>query len=180
MVAGLVTAGYSPVDDAISDLAAVGAPTRVAMTGGFVVFGLGLIAFGLALRYTLDGPAWIAAVVTGASTIAVAATPLGGWSGDWLHATFAGLGYASLVALPLLAAREFARAGWARWVAWSLTAAFVAATSLVASTFGIDHGLWQRVGLTAGDVWIVAVAAYTVATGAASSAPPGFEPGRTA
>ena len=43
------TARYSPVDDAISNLARIGAPTRVAMTLGFVVFGLGLIAFGLAL-----------------------------------------------------------------------------------------------------------------------------------
>ena len=81
-VCGAVTDGYSPVQDAISDLAAVGAPTRVAMTAGFVVFGIGVIAFGFALRAALHSRAWIAAIGTGACTIGVAATPLGGWSGD--------------------------------------------------------------------------------------------------
>ena len=67
-VSGATTDGYSPVHDAISDLAAVGAPTRVAMTAGFVVFGVGLIAFGFALRTALDGHAWVAALATGACT----------------------------------------------------------------------------------------------------------------
>jgi Protein of unknown function (DUF998) len=134
------------------------------MTAGFVVFGMGLVAFGLALRRALEGPAWIAAIATGACTIAVAATPLGGWSGDSVHATFAGLGYASIVLLPALAAPEFAacgRTGWSR-AAW--LAAVVAAGCLVASTFGPGHGAWQRLGLGVGDVWIVitAVAVVTV------------------
>jgi hypothetical protein len=157
-VAGAVTHGYSPIDDAISDLAAVDAPTRVAMTTGFVVFGVGLVAFGLALRHSLGGGAWIAAIATGACTIAVAATPLGGWSGDSVHATFAGLGYAAIVLVPALAAPEFAtrsRAGWAR-TAW-LTAV-AAAGCLVASTFGPAHGAWQRLGLTVGDLWIIGTA----------------------
>ena len=64
-IAGAVTDGYSPIDDAISDLAAVDASTRVAMTVGFVVFGLGLIAFGFALRASLTGGAWLAAIATG-------------------------------------------------------------------------------------------------------------------
>ncbi len=133
-IAGAVTHGYSAIDDAISDLAAVGATTRLAMTVGFVVFGVGLVAFGLALRRALAGGAWIAAIATGGCTIAVAATPLGGWSGDSVHAIFAGLGYASIVLLPALAAPEFAargRVGWSR-AAW-LTAA-AAASCLVAST----------------------------------------------
>ena len=113
-IAGAV-GGFSPVDDAISDLAAVGASTRVAMTVGFVVFGLGLIAFGLALRSVLDGPAWVAAVVTGAATLGVAATPLGGWSGDGVHAAFAGIGYLSLVAVPMLASFPMFRAGRVGW-----------------------------------------------------------------
>jgi hypothetical protein len=157
-ISGAVTHGYSAFDDAISDLAAVGATTRLAMTMGFAVFGVGLIAFGLALRRALAGGAWIAAIATGGCTIAVAATPLGGWSGDALHAAFAGLGYASIVLLPALAAPEFAargRTGWAR-VAW-LTAA-AAASCLVASTFGPAHGASQRLGLSIGDVWIVSTA----------------------
>ena len=86
-LAGAIAAHYSVVDDAISDLAAVDASTRVVMTVGFVVFGSGVVAFGLALREVLEGRAWIAAVVTGGCTIGVAATPLGGWSGDAVHAS---------------------------------------------------------------------------------------------
>jgi hypothetical protein len=157
-IAGAVVHGYSPLDDAISDLAAVGAPTRVAMTVGFVVFGIGLVAYGLALHPALAGGAWLAAIATGGCTIAVAATPLGGWSGDAVHGTFAGLGYATIVLVPALSARELAargRTGWAR-TGW-LTAA-AAAGCLVASTLGPTHGAWQRLGLTVGDGWIVATA----------------------
>jgi hypothetical membrane protein len=162
-VAGATTATYSAVDDAISDLAAVDASTRVLMTVGFVVFGIGLVAFGFALRETLHGRAWIAAMVTGGSTIGVAATPLGGWSGDVVHAAFAGLGYAAIVALPLLAAAPLARAGRRRWARVSVSTAAIASVCLVASTFGPAHGLWQRLGLTAADAWIVVTAAALVA-----------------
>jgi hypothetical membrane protein len=153
---GAATPGYSPVEDAISRLAAVHAPTQVAMTTGFVVFGVGMIAFGSALRATQAGAAWIAAVATGASTLAVAATPLGALSSDTLHAFFATVGYVTLVAIPLLSAKPLARAGRARWsrAAW-LTAA-VSGICLVASAAGSAHGFWQRAGLAAGDVWIVA------------------------
>jgi Protein of unknown function (DUF998) len=149
---------YSAVDSAISDLAAVGASTRVLMTVGFVVFGCGLIAFGLALRVVLEGRAWIAALVTGACTLGVAATPLKGWSGDTVHGAFAGVGYVAIVALPFLAAPSFARRGWTRGARLSLLTAAVSAVCLVAITFGPAHGLWQRLGLTVGDVWIVVTA----------------------
>jgi hypothetical membrane protein len=157
-LAGASTAGYSTVDDAISDLAAVGAPTRAAMTAGFVVFGLGVVAFGAALRDALDGRAGLACVVTATCTLGVAATPLGGWSGDTVHAVFAGLGYASLAAAPLLAARPFARRGRHGWARASRVAAIASALCLVASTLGPAHGLWQRLGLSVGDVWIVVTA----------------------
>jgi hypothetical protein len=161
--AGSSTAGFSSVQGAISDLAAVGAPTRVTMTIGFVGFGLGAIAFGLALHDTLEGRAWIAAIATGACTLGVAAAPLGGWTGDGVHATFAGLGYATLVALPALAARPLAdhdRAGWARA---SVAVSTVSAVCLLASTLGPAHGLWQRLGLSTGDAWIVATASAIIA-----------------
>lgn len=163
VVAGAATDGYSPVDDAISDLAAIGASTRLVMTIGFVVFGLGLVEFGIALRTTLDGRAWMAAMATGACTIGVAATPLDGWSGDTLHAIFAGLGYLTIVALPLLASMSFARRGRRSWALASRVTAGGAALCLVASTFGPAHGLWQRLGLTIADVWIAVVALTIVA-----------------
>ena len=109
------TAGHSSVDNAISDLAAVGASTHVIMTVAFVTFGLGLIAFGIALREAFDGPAWIAAVATGVCTLGVAATPLDGWSGDDVHAVFASLGYVAIVAIPLLASAPLRRSGHPHW-----------------------------------------------------------------
>jgi hypothetical membrane protein len=157
------TQHYSSINDAISDLARVGAPTRVGMTTGFIVFGVGVIAFGLALRATLPGPAWIAAVATATCTLGVAATPLGGWSGDAAHAACAGAGYVSLVALPLLAAAQFHRGGRVIATRASIAIGLVAGVCLVASTLGPAHGLWQRLGLTVGDVWIVTVAALIAA-----------------
>jgi len=161
-ISGATTSGYSNVDGAISDLAAVGAPTHVAMTVSFVVFGIGVVAFGFALREALDGPAWIAAVVTGMCTIGVAATPLHGWSGDTVHGAFAVAGYAAIVAIPLLAAAPLAAAGHRVWARASVVLAVVAAACLVATSNGAAHGLWQRLGLTIADAWIVASAAYLV------------------
>jgi hypothetical membrane protein len=163
VIAGATTSGYSSVDGAISDLAAVHASTRVAMTAAFAVFGFGLLAFGFALREALDGPAWIAAVATGACTLGVAATPLGGWSGDDVHGLFASLGYVAIVALPLLAAIPLARAGRHGWARVSVLTAAISAVCLVARTFGPAHGVWQRVGLSLADAWIVVTALGLVA-----------------
>ena len=162
-VSGAVTVGYSPIDDAISDLAAVGASTRVAMTVAFIAFGIGVIAFGEALHQVLEGRAWIAAIATGACTIGVAATPLGGWSGDGVHAAFAGLGYFTLVLLPLLAASPLVRAGRRGRGRVSTVVATTSGVCLAASTLGPAHGLWQRAGLTIGDAWIIVSALYVVA-----------------
>jgi hypothetical membrane protein len=164
-IGGATTSHYSSVDAAISDLAAVGSSARVGMTIGFVGFGFGLVAFGLALRDALDGWAWIAAVVTGVATIGVAATPLGGWSGDGVHAAFAGLGYVAIVALPLGAVRPLARGGRTAWSRASLVTAAASALCLVATLAGPAHGLWQRLGLTVADVWIVVAASTLVAHG---------------
>jgi hypothetical membrane protein len=173
-LAGATTSGYSPVDDAISDLAAVDAPTRVPVTVSFVLFGFGLFAFGLALREALDGRAWIAAVATGVCTIGVAATPLHGWSDDDLHAVFASLGYAAIVAIPLLAAPALAGTGRRLAAGASVLAAALSAICLAASTVGVAHGLWQRLGRTMADAWIVVMASWLIAGGArarASDAP---------
>jgi hypothetical membrane protein len=157
------TVDYSPVDDAISNLARIGAPTRVGMTLGFVVFGLGLIAFGLALRAALDGPAWLAAIGTGVATIGVAAAPLGGWSGDGVHGALATVGYLTIVALPALAASPIRHSGRPGCAAVSVLVAAVAAVCLVLSTTGWHHGLWQRLGLSAGDLWIAVMACCLMA-----------------
>ena len=161
--AGLRTRGYSPVSDAISDLAAIGASTRVLMTSGFVIDGIGLTAFGLAMRSTVDGPAWIAAVIAGVATLGVAAAPLGGGLGDGAHAAMAGLAYASISAAPLLAAGPLRRRGRTTWSRASVAAGAMSAAALLASTAGPAHGFWQRLGLTVGDAWIVGIAALIIA-----------------
>jgi hypothetical membrane protein len=178
-------AAYSPIDDAISRLAEVGADTRWLMTAGFVTFGLSVPAFGWALRATVPGWAWAAATATGLATLGVAATPLERSDlVDQLHGVFAGLGYVTLAATPLLAARPLLAMGNRR-LAWSGVAAGL--TSLVAlalTTTDLPTGLFQRVGLTAGDLWIIA-AAVAIRRGLldqrrpmppASSRPDGFGP----
>jgi len=158
---GRATPGYSPANDAISDLAATHAPERIAMTFGFVVFGVGVICFGLALRRARAGPAWISVVATAGFTLAVAATPLGA-SRDVAHGVFASLGYVTLAAAPLLAAPNIATAGRAGWVRYSRVTGVLAGACLLASALGPAHGLFQRAGLTIGDAWLVAIASQLV------------------
>ena len=44
----------------------------------------------------------------------------------------------------------------------SVLVAVLAAACLVATSNGTAHGLWQRLGLTIADAWIVGMAAYLV------------------
>ncbi|HZQ84417.1 MAG TPA: DUF998 domain-containing protein [Acidimicrobiales bacterium] len=158
-IGGMRSKGYSPVHDAISRLAAVHAPTQSLMTTGFVAFGLGVPLYGLALRREVPGPAWVAAVTTGVATLGVAAAPLDVSSRvDLVHGAFASAGYASLAALPLLAARGLERDGRRGWARASRVVGVASAVSLIATVAGPAHGLFQRAGLTIGDAWIVATA----------------------
>ena len=165
LVGSTSTTGYSMVDDAISRLAASGASTRPLMTAGFVAFGLGVPAFGVALRTVLDGPAWIAAIVSGVATLGVAALPLDvSHSMDLAHGVAATLGYVSITAAPLLAARPLSKLGHRRARTCSWTAGAISAACLAATVAGPAHGLFQRMGLTVGDAWLIA-AGLSIATG---------------
>ncbi|HEX4905724.1 MAG TPA: DUF998 domain-containing protein [Acidimicrobiales bacterium] len=145
-IAGARRAGYSPVDDAISRLAEVGASSRPLMNAGFVTFGVAVPTFAVAARQALGPPATAALVVAGLSTLGVAATPLGPGP-DTAHGVFAGIGYLAMAAAPVLADR---RRG-------ALVSA-IAAASLVATTVGPAHGMFQRLGLGVVDAWIVVTA----------------------
>lgn len=161
VVSGLLTGReYSPIDDAISRLAAVGADTRVLMSAGFIVFGVSLPLFGQVVRNSIDGPAWIAATLTGLATLGVAATPLD-WSAgiDRLHGVFAGFGYITLALTPLLAARPLFRSGQPMLAGAGLVAGAVSSVALGLTLSDLPSGLTQRTGLTATDAWIVALAA---------------------
>ena len=143
--------GYDPTQDAISRLAADGAPDQAWMTAGFVAFGIGVPLFALALREVDDGPAWMTAVATGIATLGVAAFPLDGWAGDTPHNVAAGLGYVTLAATPLLA-----RPGRGVLASRLLGAASLACLAL--TTVDDHSGLFQRLGLTLGDLWLVTAA----------------------
>jgi hypothetical protein len=157
-IAGATAAGYSPTEDAISELARSHEPTQLAMTLGFLVFGSGVFGFGLALRSATPGAAGLAAMATGLSTLGVAAFPLGSPAMDRTHGVFAAIGYGTLTLTPLLAAGPLHRAGRREWARYSLVTAGVVAGCLLVSAFAARNGLWQRAGLTTGDVWIVACA----------------------
>lgn len=153
-ILGARKTGYNPVEDHISRLAAQGVPERAAMTAGFLVFGVSLPVYALALRSRLGGPAWMAAAATGIATLGVAAFPLDGPAGDTAHAVAAGTGYATLAATPLLAAWPLQRVGRHRWSRGSVIAGGASALCLVATTLGPATGFFQRAGLTIGDIWI--------------------------
>lgn len=158
-ILGARKAGYNPVADHISRLAAVGVPERPAMSAGFIAFGLAVPAYGLALRRHLPGPAWATAVVTGVATLGVAAFPLDASFGDTPHAIAAGIGYSTLAATPLLAAGPLRRSGRRRWANASVAAGLASGACLAATVAGPATGLLQRTGLGIGDVWLAATGA---------------------
>jgi hypothetical protein len=131
------------------------------MTVGFVGFGIGLAVHAVALRAALPGWSWATAAATGLSTLGVAAAPLGHSSAvDLIHGSFATAGYITLALTPLLAAGPLRRAGRRTFANRSVAAAAVAGICLTASTASQLNGLFQRLGLTVADLWIMASAVY--------------------
>jgi hypothetical protein len=160
VIGGLVAgADYSPVDDPISRLAAAGADTRALMTAGFVAFGVSVPVYALALRGLAGRGASLAAATTGVATLAVAALPLDrSPTVDTWHGVAAGVGYLALAATPLLSARALRRRGRQRLATSGLVAGAVSLVALGLTATALPTGLFQRIGLTATDVWIVASA----------------------
>jgi hypothetical protein len=153
----------SPIDDAISQLAHVDSNTRVLMTAGFVTFGVGVGLFATAAHSRLGTVTslWLAA--TSVSTIAVAALPLGASDTiDRLHGVAAAVGYLTLIAAALGAGCPLERLGARRLARLGRVAAAIAAASLTASLTIGPSGVFQRIGLTAVDAWIVSVATLIV------------------
>ncbi|MEN3316539.1 MAG: hypothetical protein V7605_2773 [Acidimicrobiaceae bacterium] len=152
-----LTAGYSSVHEAISELARVDAPARAVMTSGFVCFGVAVPIYAVALRRNLRGPAWVGAAVSGVATLGIALFPLGvSTRTDGVHNALAAVAYLSLVAAPMLALRPLIETGHCRVAALSAGVAGVAAGCLAATLLGPAHGLFQRSGLTLVDLWLMA------------------------
>lgn len=164
-VLGATKADYDPTRDAISRLAAVGSNTRPVMTAALVVLGAGMALYSGALRTRLGGPAWVSAAANAVTTWGIAALPLGS-TYDTGHGIAAGLSYATLVAVPLLASPRLARRGRRQWAASAAVAGIVSVVCLGFSLAGGREGLFQRLGLTASQVWVVASAvALSAGTG---------------
>ena len=158
---GASAEGYDPTRDAISRLAALGAPTRPAMTAGLAALGAGMALYGLALR---PDPWWPLPVANGLTALAVAVLPLGG-SVDTAHGVAATIGYATLAAVPVVVGRHL-RPAWARL---SLAAGAVSALCLLASALVARDGLFQRAGLTVAHLWVVVSALGLVRSPRSSS-----------
>ncbi len=173
-IAGQVRADYDPLEQAISELFALGAPwsSRGLLLAGLVLSGIAFLWLAPALHRALPGrgrlgPALV--VVAGLGTLGVVAAPCTeGCPGadtsttDTWHAITAGVGYTALVLAPLAFAWRLRRAlpALARW------SAIIGGTGLV--LFGIYvlglvdavPGLQQRVFNTIADAWYVLVAVW--------------------
>ncbi|MGI8754879.1 MAG: DUF998 domain-containing protein [Acidimicrobiales bacterium] len=155
-VGGSRLPGYSPVQDAISRIAAVRSPERALMTTGFVGYGLAVGVGAVALRRSALRPCWPVVAVNAAATVAVAALPLdrSGAVDSW-HAVAAAGGYASISIAPLLAAPALRRVGHRRAAAASAAVGVTVGVCLALTVATESSGLFQRLGLTVGDVWLV-------------------------
>ncbi len=156
-VSGARTEGYSPTRDHISDLAAVGAPTRTRMNVGFTVFAVAVGMAASPLRRQIGTPA---AAVLGANallSIGIMLAPLGrSEQGDRIHSVVAGLGYLALAATAPAAAPALAKRS-RPLAAASVGVGAISLACLVASLVRRESGFWQRAGITATDAWMIAV-----------------------
>jgi hypothetical protein len=183
---GAGAGGYDPTRDAISQLAALGEPTRPAMTAGLLALAAGMGLYGVALRLGPSGPlsgaagpngplsgagpprgrrpspVWLLPVVNGALTLAVAALPLGGRV-DAAHGVAAALGYVTLASIPAAVGRRPLS------VAVGLVAALCLLLTVVA---GERDGLFQRLGLTVAQGWVVVSALALLRSPTPSSTTP--------
>ncbi len=163
VVGTAVTAGYSPITDAISRLAAVGADTRVLMSAGFLGFAAASIPASAAVRRAIPGSAWVGVLGTGMATAAVAALPLDHSAAiDSAHGLAAGAGYALFVYAAAAAAMPLWRAGRLPLAVLSVSVAVLASATLLATPFVEASGLLQRVGLTSLDVWLVTISSLVL------------------
>lgn len=156
-LAGASIDGFSPVRFAVSDLAGVDSSTRWPMFAVFVTYGLAMLIASRALAAVGARGSAVAAVLNGLSVLGVAAFPVhGSGRGDAIHGVFALIGYLSITAIMALAVRPLFRSGHRGAAVASVVFAVVCAGAL-AGTTGSDHtGLFQRVGTTTGDIWMVA------------------------
>ncbi len=154
VLAGVLTPGFDPVRQSISQLQRDGTATGAVMTAAFAAFAVGGAAFAPLLPRLPRAALLVAAV----ATLGAALSPLGEMRGgrqDALHLAFGATGYVSLSVLPLLAARTAGgRARAASVVAGLVTSACLLGT-VPAEAFS---GALQRAGFLAAHLWLAATA----------------------
>jgi hypothetical membrane protein len=163
ITAGLLRPGYSPVHEAISQLARLGAPNRLLMTAAFVGFGVTVPMFAPVVSGALGAgkPLTAALALAGVATLGVAAVPLsrsGGGTRDLIHGALATTTYVGMALSPLLGAAAFYRRHNPGGATASALLGLIAAGSLAATPFVTDVGLYQRLGLGVVDTWILVMA----------------------
>lgn len=161
--------GFSPVRFAISDIAAVDSPRRWWMFAVFVAYGALLLLGSRALRGAGAAGSAIAAVVNALSVWGVAVFPVhGSERGDAIHGVFAGIAYLTLALMPGLAVWPLLRAGRKGPAVASAVLAVVVAVALAGANGNERTGLFQRIGTTTGNVWMVAAGLALLAVGSRS------------
>lgn len=168
LLAGMLTPGYDPLRQAISETFAVGSPPLPAglVRASLIGSGIGLAAFGWALDHGLPGhgrAAPLTCTLSGALTVLVAVFPctrgcpgVGTTLTDTLHVFVAGGGYLALMLTPMLTAWRV-RAFLPVFARWSLVLGGLALAGFLVRNLGADAmaGLQQRLFNTVADAWYV-------------------------
>ena len=169
-IAGMLTPGYDPWRQSISETFAIGAPASRLVEVALVASGVGLVLMAPALDRGLPGrgvlgPAF--AAVSGVATILVAIHPctagcpgFGSSRTDTLHVVFAGAGYVTLMLAPIACAWRV-RHHDPRFARWSLLLGGVAPPAFLVRHVGdleLLPGAQQRVFNTVADAWYLLAA----------------------
>jgi hypothetical protein len=158
VLGGFMIDGYSPIDDHISSLAGVNAASRMVMNAGFVAYVAGVGSAAWPLRKVIGNGASVALFLNALLVLGVLFTPDGlSSTADLLHGGFASLLYLTLAFVGPLAALSFRRSGLISWTIISMVVGAITAMSLWLSLGEVRSGLLQRIGLTATDLWLMAV-----------------------
>ncbi len=129
------------------------------MTAGLLALAAGMGLYGVALK---PHRLWLLPVANGVVTLALAALPLGGRV-DAAHGLAATLGYLTLAAIPAVVGRR----------PLSIAIGIVSAVCLLLTVLTDDRdGMFQRLGLTVAQAWVVVSAVRLLRSPRPSSTTP--------
>jgi hypothetical membrane protein len=158
IAAGVQPAGYDPIRDTISSLAASGAPHRWVMTSALAIVGASYLVTAIGL-----GPARrmgrLILALGGLATVSVAVFPQSSTGNSISHTIAATVAFTALAVWPLFAGGREARSPLLRLPA-SLAATVVMAGLVlwfVAELHGSHRGLAERTAAGAESLWPLAV-----------------------